>query len=77
MRQRIDSPEPYHVSARFQNTLEAAILALEAGAARDEKALRLLVDQDHRRRQELLVAGQLERAFRLRLLLERTAERAA
>ena len=65
--------EPIHVSARFRLTLECAILELEAAAARDEHLLPLLDDTDHRRRQELLVATQLERAFRLRELLARTA----
>jgi hypothetical protein len=67
--------EPIRVSERFRRTLEAAILALEAGAARDERVTALLEDADHRRRQRLLVAAQLERAYRLRELLARTAIR--
>jgi hypothetical protein len=66
------APEPIHVSERFRLTLESAILDLEAGAARDERALPLLENADHRRRHQLLVASQLERAFRLRELLART-----
>jgi hypothetical protein len=66
---------PFHVSERFRLTLEATILDLEAGAARDERLLPLLKDKDHLRRQHLLVAAQLERAFRLRELLSRTAIR--
>jgi hypothetical protein len=66
------SSEPIHVSARFRLTLESAILQLEANAARDEQLVHMLDDADHRRRQELLVAGQLERAFRLRELLRST-----
>jgi len=66
------SSDPIRVSSRFRLTLEATILALEAGAARDERALRQLENADHRRRQQLLIAAQLERAFRLRELLERT-----
>lgn len=31
--------EPLHVSARFQLTLQSAILALEADAAEDERTL--------------------------------------
>lgn len=72
--------EPIHISARFRLTLESAIVALEKGAAWDEKVLALLDDPDHRRRQRLLVEGQLERAFRLRELLAQTQirpERAA
>lgn len=64
--------DPIRVSERFRLTLEATILDLEAGAARDERALRQLENADHRRRQQLLIAAQLERAFRLRELLERT-----
>ncbi len=67
--------EPIRVSARFRLTLEAAILDLEAGAARDERLLPLLDNADHRRRQRLLVAVQLERAFQLRELLGRTTTR--
>lgn len=67
--------EPFRVSARFRLTLEAAILELEAGAARDERVIAQLEDADHRRRQQLLVATQLDRAFKLRELLGRTAVR--
>lgn len=65
--------EPYPVSPRFRISLEAAILALQAAAAQDERNLALLQDQDHRRRHSLLVAAQLERAFRLNELLECTS----
>jgi hypothetical protein len=68
-------PEPIHVSARFRLTLESAILALEAGAARDERTFASLSDPDHRRRQQVLIAAQLERAFRLRELLAQTSLR--
>jgi hypothetical protein len=74
MRPSIDS-EPFRVSERFRLTLEATILDLEASAAHDERILPLLDDPDHRRRQQLLVARQLDRAFRLRELLARTALR--
>ncbi|HEX4039520.1 MAG TPA: hypothetical protein VHX37_15785 [Acidobacteriaceae bacterium] len=67
--------ESIHVSQRFRLTLESAILHLEAGAARDERILPLLEDPDHRRRQRLLVEAQLDRAYRLRELLARTAIR--
>ncbi|MGA8108833.1 MAG: hypothetical protein WBD46_09620 [Acidobacteriaceae bacterium] len=78
--ERLSPPHTIHVSARFRLTLESAILDLEAGAARDERTLPLIDDADHQRRQHLLVAAQLERAYRLRELLARTAirqERAA
>jgi hypothetical protein len=64
--------EPFRVSERFRLTLEATILDLEAAAARDERALAHLTDPDHRRRQQLLIDAQLERAFRLRELLANT-----
>jgi hypothetical protein len=67
--------EPLHVSARFQLTLQSAILALEADAAEDERTLPLLNDADHRRRQQLLIDRQLDRAFRLHELLSRTTPR--
>jgi hypothetical protein len=67
------APAPIHVSERFRLTLEATILDLEAGAARDERLLPFIKDKDHLRRHRLLVAAQLERAFRLRELLSRTS----
>jgi len=66
------SSEPIHVSARFRLTIESTILQLEAAAARDEQLASRLENADHRRRQRLLVATQLERAFRLRELLRST-----
>jgi hypothetical protein len=68
----LTASEPIHVSHRFRLTLESAILDLEAGAARDEGLLPLIEEPDHRRRQQLLVSTQLERAFRLRELLAST-----
>ena len=75
MQRPLDLREPIEVSARFRFALEQSILALEAGAARDEQALTRLEDEDHRRRQRLLVGCQLLRAFQLRELLARTAVR--
>jgi hypothetical protein len=72
MQSPLTSPEPIEISARFRRVLEETILALEAGAARDERTLERLEDPDHRRRQRLLVGCQLLRAFRLRELLART-----
>jgi hypothetical protein len=72
MQSPLDSSDPIFVGARFRRALERTILALEAGAARDEQALERLDDEDHRRRQRLLVGCQLLRAFRLRELLART-----
>lgn len=68
----LPAAEPLRVSERFRLTLESAILALEAGAARDERILPLLENPDHRCRHQMLVASQLDRAFRLRELLART-----
>lgn len=67
--------EPFRVSARFRFTLESAIRKLQTEAARDEAALRFIAHPDHRRRQILLITAQLDRAFRLRQLLDRTALR--
>ena len=64
--------EPIHVSARFRLAIESTILQVEAAAACDEGLLPLLNHADHRRRQQLLVATQLERAYRLRELLAST-----
>lgn len=75
MRPSLSTSEPFHVSARFRLTLETAIRALEAGAARDEQLVPLLDDPAHRRRQQLLVESQLERAFQLSELLARTCVR--
>lgn len=73
MLERLCLPEAIHVSERFRLTLEATILDLEADAAQDERLIPLLQDPDHRRRQRLLVAAQLDRAYRLRELLARTS----
>lgn len=75
MQSPLDPSEPIQVSARFRLALEQTIVALEKGAARDERDLARLDDPDHRRRQRLLVGCQLLRAFRLRELLARTASR--
>ncbi|MFZ0633756.1 MAG: hypothetical protein WA374_19175 [Acidobacteriaceae bacterium] len=68
--------EPFHVSARFRLTMETAIRDLEAGAARDEQLLPLIDDPSHRRRHQLLIESQLERAFKLHELLAHTCVRA-
>ena len=61
--------EPIQISARFARSLESAILRLQAHAAEDERVVPTLLHNDHRRRQRLLVEGQLDRAFRLQELL--------
>ncbi|MGA7524382.1 MAG: hypothetical protein WBW84_18160 [Acidobacteriaceae bacterium] len=75
MRRLLCTSEPFHVSARFRLTMETAIRDLEAGATRDARLLPLLDDAGHRRRQQLLVESQLERAFQLHELLARTCVR--
>ncbi len=62
--------EPIQVSSRFRSTIEATILELERNAGRDERLLPTLLNADHRRRQRLLVEKQLDKAFRLREMLE-------
>jgi hypothetical protein len=71
----LPSPDPIHISARFQLTLRSAILALQTAAAEDERVLPLLDDPDQRRRQQLLVDRQLDRAFQLNELLAGSAIR--
>jgi hypothetical protein len=61
--------EPIEVSPRFRSAVEAKILELERNAARDEQALAALLSPDHRRRQQLLIETQLDKAFRLREML--------
>src|SRR5215472_3704476 len=61
--------EPLQVSARFRSAIEARILELERDAARDEQILAGLTHPDHRRRHQLLVDKQLNKAFRLREML--------
>jgi hypothetical protein len=62
--------EPMQVSSRFRSTIESTILELERNAALDEQLLPTLLNADHRRRQRMLVEKQLDKAFRLREMLE-------
>jgi len=61
--------EPIQVSPRFRSAIEARILELERDAARDERALAKLTSPEHRRRHQMLVDKQLDKAFRLREML--------
>jgi len=61
--------EPIEVSPRFRSAIEARILELERNAASDEQTLSQLSHPDHRRRQQMLVDKQLDKAFRLREML--------
>jgi len=59
------------VSSRFHAAVESAIFRIERNAFQDEHNLALLVSEDHRRRQRLLIEKQIDKAFRLRDLYER------
>jgi uncharacterized coiled-coil protein SlyX len=61
--------EPIQVSPRFRSAIEARILELERDAARDERTLAELTNPEHRRRHQMLVDKQLDKAFRLREML--------
>jgi len=69
--------EPIRLSPRFRSAIETRILELERDAARDERMLADLKNADHRRRQQILVDKQLEKAFRLREMLEQVWARSA
>lgn len=69
--------EPIQVTPRSRTAIETRIMQLESGAARDERVLRSLTSPDHRRRQQMLIDKQLEKAFRLREMLELVTTRAA
>jgi hypothetical protein len=69
--------EPIEVSPGFRSAIAAKILELERNAARDERVLDSLTSPDHRRRQQLLVDKQLDKAFRLREMLALVTTRAA
>ena len=59
------------VSSRFHAAVKSAIFRIERSAFQDEGKLPLLVSEDHRRRQRLLIEKQIDKAFRLRELYER------
>jgi hypothetical protein len=61
--------EPLQVSPRFRSAIEARILELERNAALDEQTLSGLTHPDHRRRHQMLIDKQLDKAFRLREML--------
>ena len=69
--------EPIQVSPRFRSAIEARILELERNAARDERVLASLTHPDHRRRHQMLVDKQLDKAFRLREMLAQVCARSA
>lgn len=69
--------EPIQVSPRFRSAIEARILELERDAARDERALAKLTSPEHRRRHQMLVDKQLDKAFRLREMLALVCARSA
>ncbi|MGH9586793.1 MAG: hypothetical protein ACRD3F_07550 [Acidobacteriaceae bacterium] len=59
------------VSSRFHAAVKSAIFRIEHNAFQDEDKLTLLVSDDHRRRQRLLIEKQIDKAFQLRDLCER------
>ena len=61
--------EPLQVTPGFRIAIESRILELERHAAEDERTLRRLTSPDHRRRQQMLIDKQLDKAFRLREML--------
>jgi hypothetical protein len=67
--------EPIQVSPRFRSAIEARILELERNAARDEQIVAALTNPDHRRRHQMLVDKQLDKAFRLREMLAQVCAR--
>jgi hypothetical protein len=69
--------EPMQVTPRFRTAVEARIMQLERDAARDERMLQSLTSPDHRRRQQMLIDKQLDKAFRLREMLALVTTRAA
>jgi hypothetical protein len=69
--------EPLQVTPRFRTAIESRILELERHAAEDERTLRKLTSPDHRRRQQILIDKQLDKAFRLREMLALVTTRAA
>ena len=69
-------PEPLQITPRFRTAVETRILQLERDAARDERMLKSLTSPDHRRRQQMLIDRQLEKAFRLREMLALVTTRA-
>lgn len=62
--------ERLKVSSRFHAAVESAIFRLERNVFQDADNLALLVNEDHRRRQRLLIEKQIDKAFRLRDLYE-------
>ena len=69
--------EPVQITPRFRAAVETRIMQLERDAAADERVLAPLTSPDHRRRQQMLVDKQLEKAFRLREMLALVITRSA
>ena len=59
------------VSSRFRGAVESAIFRIERNAFQDESNLGRLTNEDHRRRQRLLIEKQIDKAFRLREFYEK------
>jgi hypothetical protein len=64
--------EPYEISLRFRQSVQARIDRLEENANSDESIIPTLLSEDHRRRQLKLVEAQRYEATRMRELLSYT-----
>jgi hypothetical protein len=58
--------EPYHISPRFYQALQAKATSLENDAQQDEAFAATLDNPGHRERQNRLIQAQREQATRLR-----------
>ena len=67
--------EHFEISIRFRTMIEQRIARLESDAARDERALAALENDDHLRRHMKLIAAQRKEADRMRRFLENTCTR--
>jgi uncharacterized coiled-coil protein SlyX len=59
----------FEISDRFRLAVENRITQLEEDAAMDAKVIPELISEEHRERQKMLVAAQIDEAVRLRARL--------
>ena len=59
----------FEISDRFRVAVENRITQLEHDAAEDAKVIPELLSEEHRQRQQMLVAAQIDEAVRLRARL--------
>jgi hypothetical protein len=62
--------EPYHISPRFYQALQAKAISLENDAQQDEAFAATLDNPGHRERQNRLIQAQRDQATRLRDFLD-------